>query len=309
MANELTTELQFTVDFTPSEISILNEEQLKKLVDQATSYYGSLQFSDENIPEAKEARADLNKVFKILDDQRKTVKAQYNEPLKAFESKIKEYANQIKSVSDVINKSISDFEESEKQKRAIVLDSIIAEMAPNYELEPSDIEIKPSWLNATSYTKKGDNLIKKVLEEVAASMTLISNERKRVASEKTVITNYAKAVHLDPESWTHMIDFGRTAPEVMREMDKALVDRKVKEEKEQEEQRNKAEYEAAMQALREQEVDGAVIDTETGEIIEPKPFVEPLNQTVRLKLTGSNEQLRALNQHIVALGIAVEVIE
>lgn len=309
MANELTTELQFTVDFTPSEISILNEEQLKKLVDQATSYYGSLQFSDENIPEAKEARADLNKVFKILDDQRKTVKAQYNEPLKAFESKIKEYANQIKSVSDVINKSISDFEESEKQKRAIVLDSIIAEMAPNYELEPSDIEIKSSWLNATSYTKKGDNLVKKVLEEVAASMTLISNERKRVASEKTVITNYAKAVHLDPESWTHMIDFGRTAPEVMREMDKALVDRKAKEEKEQEEQRNKAEYEAAMQALREQEVDGAVIDTETGEIIEPKPFVEPFNQTVRLKLTGSNEQLRALNQHIVALGIAVEVIE
>lgn len=308
MANELTTDLQFTVDFTPSEISILNEEQLKKLVDQATSYYGSLQFSDDNIPEAKEARADLNKVFKILDDQRKTVKAQYNEPLKAFESKIKEYANQIKSVSDVINKSISDFEESEKQKRAVVLDSIIAEMAPNYELEPSDIEIKPSWLNATSYTKKGDNLVKKVLEEVATSMTLISNERKRVASEKAVITNYAKAVHLDPESWTHMIDFGRTAPEVMREMDKALVDRKAKEEREQEEQRNKAEYEAAMQALREQEVDGAVIDTETGEIIEPIPFVEPLNQTVRLKLTGSHEQLRALNQHIVALGIAVEVI-
>lgn len=309
MTNELTTDLQFTVDFTPSSISILNEKELKALVDQATEYYGSLTFTDDNIPEAKEARADLNKVFKLLDDQRKVVKSQYNEPLKAFETKIKQYANQIKTVSDVINKSISDFEESEKQKRAIVLEGIIAEMAPNYELEPSDIEIKASWLNATSYTKKGDNLIKKVLEEVAGAMTMVSNERKRVASEKTVITNYAKAVHLDPESWTHMIDFGRTAPEVMREMDKVLADRKAKEEKEKEEQRNNAEYEAAMQALREQEVGDVVIDTETGEIIEPKPFAEPDEQTVRLKLTASVNKLWALNEYIKANGIQVEVIE
>lgn len=69
MTNELTTDLQFTVDFTPSSISILNEKELKALVDQATEYYGSLTFTDDNIPEAKEARADLNKVFKLLDDQ------------------------------------------------------------------------------------------------------------------------------------------------------------------------------------------------------------------------------------------------
>lgn len=309
MTNELTTDLQFTVDFTPSAISILNEEQLKKLVDQATDYYGSLKFSDDNIPEAKEARADLNKVFKILDDQRKVVKSQYNEPLKAFEAKIKQYANQIKSVSDVINASINDFEETEKEKRAIVLNGIIEEMAPNYELEPSDIEIKPSWLNATSFTKKGDNLVKKILEEVATSMTLISNERKRVSNEKAVINNYAKAVHLDPEAWTQMIDFGRTAPEVMREMDKALADRKAKEEREQEEQRAKVEYEAAMQSLREQEVDGNVIDAETGEIIESKPIAEPADQTVRLKLTAPKDKLMALNEFIKMNGIKVEVIE
>lgn len=309
MTNELTTDLQFTVDFTPSEISILNEAQLKKLVDQATDYYGSLKFSDDNIPEAKEARADLNKVFKILDDQRKSVKAQYNEPLKAFEAKIKQYANQIKSVSDVINVSINEFEESEKEKRAIVLNGIIEEMAPNYELNPSDIDVKPSWLNATSFTKKGDNLVKKVLEEVATTMTLISNERKRVTNEKAVITNYAKAVHLDPEAWTHMIDFGRTAPEVMREMDKALADRKAKEEREQEEQRAREEYEAAMQSLREQEVDGNVIDAETGEIIESKPIAAPIDQTVRLKLTAPKDKLMALNEFIKVNGIKVEVIE
>ncbi|HBI2062103.1 TPA: DUF1351 domain-containing protein, partial [Enterococcus faecalis] len=67
--------------------------------------------------EAKKARADLNKVATLLDDQRKAVKNQYNKPLKDFEKKIKKYMSQIEDVSDEINKNIQAYEEAERQKR------------------------------------------------------------------------------------------------------------------------------------------------------------------------------------------------
>lgn len=62
MTNDLTTQLEFKVDFKPSEITINNETKLKELVDVTISRYGSLVFTDDNIPEAKQAKADLNKV-------------------------------------------------------------------------------------------------------------------------------------------------------------------------------------------------------------------------------------------------------
>lgn len=75
MTNELTTELQFNVDFKASKITIQNEAQLAEMVESAVKHYSTMIFTDENIPEAKKARADLNKVVTLLDDQRKYARA------------------------------------------------------------------------------------------------------------------------------------------------------------------------------------------------------------------------------------------
>lgn len=103
MTNELTTNVQFKVDFKASEITIQNESQLKEMVDKAVNHYSSMIFTDANIPEAKQAKADLNKVATLLDNERKAIKNEYNKPLKSFEDKIKTYVGQIKLVSDGIN--------------------------------------------------------------------------------------------------------------------------------------------------------------------------------------------------------------
>lgn len=72
--NELTTDIKFNVDFKPSEITIQNEKQLESLVAATVTHYSTLVFTDDNIPEAKEAKAKLNGISKLLDDQRKEVK-------------------------------------------------------------------------------------------------------------------------------------------------------------------------------------------------------------------------------------------
>ncbi|MDB1693222.1 DUF1351 domain-containing protein [Enterococcus casseliflavus] len=311
MTNDLTTQLEFKVDFKPSEITINNETKLKELVDVTISRYGSLVFTDDNIPEAKQAKADLNKVAKLLDDQRKAVKKEYSKPLKEFETKINGYTNQIKLVSEGINESISAFEESEKAKRLDKLVSTIEEISPNYGIDSSELTINPSWLNKGNFTTKGE-LNKKTLEEVIFQMKQIADANKRIESEKAIIGNYAKAVGLEPESWVAQIENGLFASELMKQIDATVAAKREREERELREQQAQAEYEQAMRELKESQVDSNIIDQETGEILEESEDLQlqeiEESKTVELRLTGTHEQLTALNEFIIGEGIKVEVM-
>lgn len=311
MTTDLTTQLEFNVDFTPSQITINNEAKLKELVDATIARYGTLVFTDDNIPEAKQAKADLNKIAKLLDDQRKAVKKEYSKPLKNFETKINGYTNQIKLVSEGINESISSFEESEKAKRLDKLVSIIEEISPNYGIDSSELTINPSWLNKGNFTTKGE-LNKKTLEEVTFQMKQIADANKRIESEKAIIGNYAKAVGLEPESWVAQIENGLFASDLMKQIDATVAAKRGREERELKEQQAQAEYEQAMKELKERQVENNVIDQETGEILEESPNLQRQEieefKTVELRLTGTHEQLTALNKFITGEGIKVEVL-
>lgn len=311
MTNDLTTQLEFKVDFKPSEITINNETKLKELVDVTISRYGSLVFTDDNIPEAKQAKADLNKVAKLLDDQRKAVKKEYSKPLKEFEMKINGYTNQIKLVSEGINESISTFEESEKAKRLDKLVSTIEEISPNYGIDSSELTINPSWLNKGNFTTKGE-LNKKTLEEVTFQMKQIADANERIESEKAIIGNYAKAVGLEPESWVAQIENGLFASDLMKQIDATVISKREREEQEEKDRLARIEYDKAMQELAEKQVNDKIINPETGEIVDeiPSPLSEKAERltTVSLKLTGTHAQLSKLNDFIVDEGIKVEVM-
>ena len=312
MTNELTTNVQFKVDFKASEITIQNESQLKEMVDKAVNHYSSMIFTDANIPEAKQAKADLNKVATLLDNERKAIKNEYNKPLKSFEDKIKTYVGQIKLVSDGINESIQLYEETERSKRLEKIKDTIKEMSENYSVEVEEVGIRNNWFNKSSFTAKGE-INKKTLEEIAADMTMIFKEKERVIGEKAIIENYVKALGLEPYSWLSQIDNGKTAAELMIEIDAALAKKKAAEERAIEQQKAHEEYEAAMRELNETVVEDKVIDKNTGEIVSelsPKAEVKDTNKnTVTLRLSGSHSQLTALNEFIVDSGIMVEVIE
>lgn len=144
-------------------------------------------------------------------------------------------------------------------------------------------------------------------------MTMIFKEKERVIGEKAIIENYVKALGLEPYSWLSQIDNGKTAAELMIEIDAALAKKKAAKERAIEQQKAHEEYEAAMRELNETVVEDKVIDKNTGEIVSelsPKAEVEDANKnTVTLRLSGSHSQLIALNEFIVDSGIMVEVIE
>ena len=103
----------------------------------------------------------------------------------------------------------------------------------------------------------------KIIEEIASVMTTLANEKERIENDKKIIENYTKAVGLEPYSWVGLIDSGRTASELIKEIDSAFALKKEQEERE----KAKKEHDDAIAALKTETINNKTVDTETGEII------------------------------------------
>lgn len=308
MANELAQqEVNVGVVFTPSKIEVKDKELIEKAVKEYAKKYEDLIVTEENLADVKKVKADLNKSVKQLTDRFVSIKKEYTAPLTEFDAWIKSLKSEIKQVVDPIDEAVKEMEEREKQERINKIKKLIAEMAEPYGVEVDEIEIKNEWANKGSFTKKGE-VSSKVTKEIANEMTLVKQAKDRLQGDIDIITNYSKTFGFDPESWTSLIKFGQTAPEVMKLIDEAVAEKNARLEQEEEARKAKEEYEQAMQALKKEQqtqVDDKVIDKETGEIIQQQPKL----QTVVLRLTGTNEQFHAFNNFLIDNNIKVEKVD
>lgn len=306
--SELSTELEVGVRYTPSEIIIENEDYLAKSVDNLVSLYSSFVFTDDNIPEAKAAKTSLNKVRKILDDQRKEVKKNYNEPLKSFESSIKSYVEKIDQVKNNIDVGIKDFDERERQKREEVLKTTIADMAPNYEILVEELEVDPSWANKTNFTKKGE-VNSKTIKVIADKMGFIALEKSRIEGDKKTVQTFADLNGLEPYAWENLIVQGHSVNDVLERMKQASEQKKRDEEERARQSAAEKEYQEAMAKLeqeQQQTIGDKIIDQETGEVVEEIIEDEILKFT--LEISGPKSKLYALNQYMTDQGIEFQKV-
>ncbi|MFQ7233249.1 MAG: DUF1351 domain-containing protein [Enterococcus hulanensis] len=313
--NELAvTDIQFSVNYTPSKITIENEDQLETLINQVTKYYGSQVFSDSNIPEAREAKAQLNKYIKAMEDRRKEIKREFTQPLNQFEDVMKGYVQRISDLSDGINEGIKKFDEEQK---AIRLEKIQAEMAKLSELfnvEPDVIEVHSNWLAKSAFTTK-DEVRPKIIDEIKDKMKIVAMERDRIAADKVTITDYAEIAGLDPYAWANMIDQGWNVADVREKIKQAVEDKRLREEQAEQRRIAQAEHDAALEKLAEEQAreqaqrsdTGALYDQDTGELISSNEQSKQAQEmmTVTLQLTGTVDQMNALNSYIVDHDIQV----
>lgn len=320
-------DMQFEISYTPSTIKIENEELLESLIEQTTEHYSNqvFKFDAENVAEAKQAKIDLNKIAKMIDDRRKEIKADYSQPLNIFEEKMKRYVERIKVVSDDINSGIKLFDESEKAVRLEKVKNEMVKIAEPLNIEPDTIEISTTWLNKSSFTTKGE-VKGKILDEIHDKMKIVAMQRSQIAADKATITDYAEIAGLDPYAWSGLIDQGWSVADIREKIKQAVEDKRRREqaekEAEAERQRKKAEYDAAIAEMeREKAVEtnqGTLVDPETGELIQAasnEPSV-PMTEvddnptmTVTLQLTASRQKLANLNEYLVENGISVVPVQ
>lgn len=255
--NELAN-LEFEVDYDTSNITIKNEEQLKELVDKTAKTYKSMTFTDENIDEAKEARADLNKVAKRIDDKRKQVKNDFTASLSGFEEKMNNYKETILETSHTINDMLKKYDEQQKTERKERIMEYANDVASYCELEVTKF-ISPSTLppakllTKSAFTEKG-NLTKKTKELIKSSAEQVHEHQIQVQNEKHIVEELANTAGLEPYGWSVMIDRGMTSNQVIEEIKKSQA-RKQEELKRQEaeQKRNEELAEQANEAYEDQD--------------------------------------------------------
>lgn len=319
-------DVQFSVSYTPSKIIIENEDQLEGLVNKVVQHYGSFVFSDSNIPEAKEARAQLNKIVKTMEDRRKEIKSEFTKPLDDFEKVMKHYVGQVKEISTGIGEGLTKYEEEQKAIRLEKIQSEMAKLAELFNVEANVIEVHSNWLTKASFTAKGE-VRPKVVDEIKDKIKIIAMERERVAADKATVTDYAEIAGLDPYAWANMVDQGWSVADIREKIKIAVEDKRVRELEMERARAAEEEYQAAMAELeRSKAVEtetGAMIDPETGEVISAAQsmsddmpssnnYTNTSNDeliTATLKLTGTVDQMQALNDFIVERGIQVVPVE
>lgn len=295
MANEVTAILpQFTVKYTPAPIEITNEVQLKQAITDYAAKYKDLVVTEDTLADTKNVRAEMRKVVAELDDNRKSIKRGYNQPLNDFEARINGLKATIKQVITPIDDGIKELEEHQRQQRLLNVRALIDEMAPNYGVTAADVEINPEWLNKSISHKK-------TVDDIAGTMTAIKAERDRIATEELSVRKYAEANGQQPEGWVTQVSAGVELVEIFKRIDQAVI--RQKEASEQE--RKAAEAAAAVEKLKQKQVGNKTVDTETGEVVDAVPeLVE-----TRLRILGTHEQLMALKQFMDDSAIEYEYLE
>lgn len=291
MSNELSTEVIFDVNYQPSVIEIVNEDQLANLIDATVKRFENLIFKEEDIADAKKARAELNRIFDLIDSKRIEVKKEFSEPLAAFEKQIKAYSDEIKLASKGIDDQIKEFEAKTKEERKTIVLAFIKKQASKAEIEPNEISLQSNWLNASSFTAK-NNLTKKIEEEIISECTAIKQEKENYEQQKSLVESYVKAYGLESMAWISLIDEGLTAAQIFPKIDQAVKELREKEEKEIE----KTEKQIKQTATPERAV-GTPQEIDTDE---PK-------YSFSLNITGTAKQLSVIKQTIESLGVEYSV--
>lgn len=279
----------FPISFKPAEVDFPNAGALENKVDDLVKGWDTYVVTPESYPYDKKTKAELNHIRKALNDRRKEITKEANQPINDFTALIKRLDLKIKNAVDHINEGIKVFDEKtrkDKHQQNLVR---LGEIATEYGVALQKLEYNPKWDNkSTSW---------KTIEEEARQQfeAIVEQEKARKEAEQVIANKaneYTKPA-MTASPYLQMLDY-KPLPDVLTQMDndhKYLIEQS----KQQEENRKKA-----VQAL-EQHGD-KYIDAKTGEVVEKL-------HTITLKLTGTKEQMTALSNFIKDWGISYERVD
>ena len=119
---------------------------------EVTAKYANLVVTEEIIPSIKKEVAQLNKMVTQIEDQRKSIKRNYNEPYNAFETKIKEVTTIVGNTVTGLKKQLDVFEQERKNAKKLLVEKLINVAIVDNELNvkyANQIVLHDKFLNAS----------------------------------------------------------------------------------------------------------------------------------------------------------------
>lgn len=263
MANKLIEAPNVSVTYQPANLVINGYDELNKAISDYADQFKDLVITGETEADVKKIRSQLNGVRTSIDQKRKDVKQEFNKPLRDFEADIRNINSNLDDVINPIDEALRELKEQHQQDKKSEVESLIAEMAPNYGVEPSQVEINPKWLNKS--TSKSS-----ITRDLIDDLTFLAKEQKSKQAAVIAVTQYAEAKHVEPSGWVSQIENGQDLDYVIKAIDRSIEQQHVKD--------------AATKA-NQIKVGDKVVDQNTGEVVD---------QTLLLKVKVSPSQWMVL---------------
>lgn len=170
----------------------INYAEIEDSVREKVQHYAKVIITEESIPEFTKARAEINKVVKMLSDERIRIKKLWNEPVTAMEAEI----NRISAIANDSIKNLDDQLRDYEAKRYESAKQTVWEAFQGYGIKDITFEqiFKPEWCNKTN-EKKALKLLENECQRIQGDLDFIEMTEDK-AEAVLVKENYVKSLDI-----------------------------------------------------------------------------------------------------------------
>lgn len=156
-------------------------------------YYSNLKFTEDQIGEAKEERASVNKIVKKIANYRKNIVAEFKKPIELFESTAKETEKILKETSEFVDVQVKSYEAKEKEQKKEEIKKIFDEKVE----ELKDVLVlekifDDKWLNKGTSLNQIEETITEKIKNVRDGLQVIEemNSEFELELKNTFLTDF-----------------------------------------------------------------------------------------------------------------------
>lgn len=146
-----------------------NAEQIRDFVKSRISEYSLDNYNENNIAQAKEDKAKLNKAKKALNDKRIELEKSFMQPFNGFKEIVTETVNLINDAVKGIDSVVKKSEQKAKDEKREQIEKIAEELGVEQAGIKLDLIFDSKWLNKSTS-------LKKVKEEITAKLAAINSD-------------------------------------------------------------------------------------------------------------------------------------
>lgn len=157
----------------PEKISF-NYEELKQELQEKATLYASIVYGDDEIKQAKEDKANLNKLKKALNDERIRQEKEYMKPFNEFKAQVNEIISIIDKPVRIIDSQVKAYEDKQKADKLEKIQEFWEGTEHPEWLKCNQIFDK-RWLNASFSLKNVQEAIEERLIQIEADVATISS--------------------------------------------------------------------------------------------------------------------------------------
>lgn len=173
-----------------------NKEEMLKEVNSNLKKYRGLVFTEESqLGEAKSIRANLNKVVKTIDDERKRIEKEISAPIDLFKDDIKEIINLIKEVNEGIDEQVKAFEEKKKLEK---FEEIKQYWDDNNKTKEIALErvFDNTWLNQSKGIEKVKLEVQEIISKIETEIETLKQFTENKIEQAELEYEYKKSLDL-----------------------------------------------------------------------------------------------------------------